>query len=72
MFLRLKTLYKIRTLSLKIISGLSSVCYKTTLITGVVGGAGAGKPPDPLFLKQNRESGGFRASSETAFIWKLL
>ena len=80
---------QIHTLSLISLSGLSSVCYKTTLTTGGVGVARAGpptsklgtlllwslalsmpiysnfqingasgetlKPPDPLFLKQNRD-----------------
>ena len=84
-FLRLKIIYVIVS---KNLSGLSSVFYKTSLITGGVGWAGAGpptskletfllwplalsmpicsnfqingasggtlKPPDPLFLKQNR------------------
>ena len=36
------------TLSLKSLSGLSSVFYKTTLITGGVGGAVAGPPTSKL------------------------
>ena len=96
----------IHTLSLKSLSGRSSVCYKTTLNTGSVGRAVAAPPtsklgtflswplalsmsiysnlqinvasgetlktPNPRFLKQNRGSGGFRASPEATFIWKLL
>ena len=30
------------------------------------------KPPDPLFLKQNRGLGGFRVPPKAPFIWKLL
>ena len=33
-----------RTISLKSLSGLSSVCYKTTIITGSVVGTGADPP----------------------------
>ena len=75
----------LHALSLNSLSGLSSVCYKSTLITGGVGGAGTfllwylalsmpiygnfqisgasgDTPPDPLFQKQNRVSGGLRVS----------
>ena len=38
----------IHTLSLKSLSGLSSVCYKTTQITGGVGGNGAASPTSKL------------------------
>ena len=38
----------VRTLSLKSLSGLSSVCYKTTLIPSAVGWAGAGPPTSKL------------------------
>ena len=41
-------MYTLHTLSLKSLSGLSSVCYKTTLITGGVGFAGAGPPTSKL------------------------
>ena len=36
------------TLSLKSLSGLSSVCYKTTKIAGGVGGTGAAPPTSKL------------------------
>ena len=82
-------MYTLHTLSLKSLSLLLSVCYKTTQTTGAVGMAGAypptsklgtfllwslalsmpiysnfqingalgesRKPPDPRFLKQNRD-----------------
>ena len=38
----------IPTLSLKSLSGLSSVCYKTTQIAGGVGGTGAAPPTSKL------------------------
>ena len=38
----------IHTLSLKSLSGLSSVCYKTTQIAGGVGGNGAAPPTSKL------------------------
>ena len=38
--------YAIHTLFLKSVSGPSSVCYKTTLITGSVGGAEVDPPGD--------------------------
>ena len=40
--------YFIRTLYLKSLSGLSSVCYKTTQIAGGVGGNGAAPPTSKL------------------------
>ena len=38
----------VHTLSLKSLSGLSSVCYKTTQIVGSVGGTGAAPPTSKL------------------------
>ena len=49
---------------------LSMPIYSNFQINGALGETR--KPPDPLFLKQNRGSGGFRVSPEALFNWKLL
>ena len=49
---------------------LSMPIYSNFQINGAWGETR--KPPDPLFLKQNREFRGFRVSPEVPFIWKLL
>ena len=44
--------------------------YSNFQINGALGETR--KPPDPLFLKQNRGPGGFRVPPKAPFIWKLL
>ena len=49
---------------------LTMPIYSNFQINGALGETR--KPPDPLFLKQNRGSGGFRVSPEALFDCKLL
>ena len=49
---------------------LSMPIYSNFQINGALGETR--KPTDPLFLKQNRGSGGFRVSPEALFDCKLL
>ena len=51
-------------LSLKILTGFSSVCYQTTQIAGDVGGTGTGNWYKSTFLEP-------RGRTKTSSIWKL-